>query len=128
MKLQAERASGSNAIQRHSVEGVVVDGQTYTNSVIVPWQGAVHAWRPQDFQSLTEGDFEKLLEERPELVIFGSGQRLRFPSPSLLRSLLSAHIGVETMDTAAACRTHNVLLAEGRCVVSALLFESVPLR
>ena len=80
--------------------------------------------RADDFS----GDFEKLLEERPELVIFGSGQRLRFPSPSLLRSLLSAHIGVETMDTSAACRTHNVLLAEGRCVVSALLFESVALR
>ena len=127
MKLQAERASGSNAIARHSVEGVVVDGQTYTTSVIVPWQGAVQAWTARDFQSLTEGDFEQLLAQRPELVIFGSGQRLRFPSPSLLRSLLTARIGVETMDTAAACRTHNVLLAEGRCVVSALLFESAAL-
>ncbi len=124
MKLQAERASGSNAITRHGIEGVVVDGQTYTTSVIVPWQGKVQAWTPQDFQSLSEGDFETLLVQRPELVIFGSGQRLRFPAPSLLRSLLSARIGVETMDTAAACRTHNVLLAEGRCVVSALLFES----
>lgn len=106
------------------MEGVVVDGQTYTCSVIVPWQGKVLAWTPPNFQSLAEADFEQLLAQHPELVIFGSGKRQRFPSPGLLRPLLSARIGIEIMDTAAACRTHNVLLAEGRCVVSALLFES----
>ena len=57
------------------------------------------------------------------LVIFGSGARLRFPKPLLLRPLIDRRIGVETMDTAAACRTYNVLLAEGRSVVAALLFE-----
>jgi uncharacterized protein len=88
----------------------------------------VLAWAPPNFQSLTEIDFEQLVAQRPELVIFGSGERLRFPSPGLLRPLLEARIGIETMDTAAACRTHNVLLAEGRCVVSALLFESAASR
>jgi uncharacterized protein len=56
-------------------------------------------------------------------VIFGSGVRLRFANPRLLEPLMARRIGVETMDTSAACRTYNVLLAEGRAVVAALLFE-----
>ena len=64
-----------------------------------------------------------LLELEPELVIFGSGASLRFPAASLWRSLIARHIGFETMDTAAACRTYNVLAAEGRTVVAALLIE-----
>jgi uncharacterized protein len=67
-----------------------------------------------------------LLNLQPELVVFGSGSRLRFVSPQLQRALMSARVGVETMDTAAACRTYNVLLAEGRRVVAALLFDAQP--
>jgi len=66
--------------------------------------------------------FARLAALAPELVVFGSGPRLRFPAPALLRPLIDARIGIETMDTAAACRTYNVLLAEGRSVVAALLF------
>ncbi len=122
LKLQADRLEGSNAIARHSAEGVVVNGQTYTHSVIVAWEGGVRDWGVPAFESLSEAHFEALAAQRPELVIFGSGTRLRFPHPSLLRTLMARGIGVETMDTPAACRTYNVLLAEGRSVVAALLF------
>jgi uncharacterized protein len=57
-------------------------------------------------------------------VIFGSGARLRFAPPAWLRALIERRIGVETMDTAAACRTYNVLVSEGRAVVAALLVET----
>jgi len=57
-------------------------------------------------------------------VIFGSGRRLRFAHPSLLRPLIERRIGIETMDTAAACRTYNVLVSERRSVVAALLLEA----
>ena len=62
------------------------------------------------------------------LVLFGSGRRLRFPRPEWLRPLIERRIGVETMDTAAACRTYNVLGGEGRLVVAALLLEPPPAR
>ena len=62
--------------------------------------------------------------EPPELVVFGSGTRLRFAPPALLRGLMARRIGVETMDTAAACRTYNILAGEGRRVVAALLLET----
>ena len=58
------------------------------------------------------------------MVIFGSGAKLRFVSPALLRGLIERGIGVETMDTAAACRTYNILAQEGRRVVAALLLET----
>ena len=65
----------------------------------------------------------RLAELDPELVIFGSGVRLRFPRPEWLLDLMARRIGVETMDTAAACRTYNILAGEGRNVIVALLLE-----
>lgn len=124
MKLHAERTEGSNAIARHSLEGVVINGQAHSSNLVVPWQGPVFAWAPGGFDALNEADFTRLLDLKPELVIFGSGARIRFAHPALLRPLMSARVGLETMDTAAACRTYNVLLAEGRCVVAALLFDA----
>ena len=123
MKLQADRMEGQNAIARHGPGGVIVAGTEHSTSVIVPWRGSVVDWPVADFQSLEARHFEMLAELNPELVIFGSGARLRFPRPAMLRALIERRIGVETMDTAAACRTYNVLLAEGRCVLAALLFE-----
>ena len=75
------------------------------------------------FEALGPESFASIAALKPELVIFGSGARLRFAKPALMRPLIDAGIGVETMDTPAACRTYNVLLAEGRSVVAALLFE-----
>ncbi len=124
MKMRADRIEGQNAIARHGPEGVVVNGVEHTESVVVPWRGDVVAWQVGSFESLSADDFARIAAMKPELVIFGSGARLRFPAPALLRPLIDGGIGVETMDTAAACRTYNVLLAEGRSVVAALLFAA----
>ena len=126
MKLQADRMEGLNAISRHGAEGVLVNGIEHRHSVIVPWQGAVTPWPAERFEALAETHFEALAALGPELVIFGSGSRIRFPHPRLLRPLMSRRIGIETMDSPAACRTYNVLLAEGRAVVAALLFDPAP--
>ena len=124
MKLQADRIEGQNAIARHSIDGAIVNGVEYRSSVVVPWRGPVVPWPVNQFRKLDETHFEQLAALAPELVIFGSGTRIRFVQPQLLRALIDRRIGVETMDTAAACRTYNVLFAEGRSVVAALLFES----
>lgn len=123
MKLQADRMEGRNAISRHGADGVIVNGVEFRLSIVVPWRGVVQPWAVDDFANLTEAHFATLAELRPELVIFGSGKRIRFPKPAMLQPLMARRIGIETMDTAAACRTYNVLLAEGRSVVAALLFE-----
>jgi uncharacterized protein len=80
-------------------------------------------WPCERFEELTQEHFNAVAELRPELVIFGSGARLRFLPPAFFRSLMAQRIGVETMDTLAACRTYNILAGEGRHVIAALLIE-----
>jgi uncharacterized protein len=121
MKFQPDTFAGTNAISRHEPGAVWVNGQRFEGALLVPWKGEVRAWAPESLAALDPQHFEQLLSLRPELVIFGSGSRLSFIAPALYRSLIDAGIGLETMDSAAACRTYNVLAAEGRSVVAALL-------
>ncbi|MEO7399806.1 MAG: Mth938-like domain-containing protein [Polaromonas sp.] len=93
-------------------------------SIVIGSQGEKYDWNCTGFEQLTAGHFEQLAKLRPELVIFGSGTRLRFPPPAFLRALMAERIGLETMDTLAACRTYNILAGEGRHVIAALLIES----
>ena len=124
MKFQPDTLAGVNMIQRHDPGRIVVGGSAHACSLIVPWAGEVRAWGVDAFGQLTAAHFEQLLALRPELVIIGSGPRLRFPAPALLRPLIEHRVGFETMDTAAACRTYNVLVSERRSVVAALLIDA----
>lgn len=124
VKLQPDRIEGVNAVTAYAPGRVRVNAQTYTSSVVLPWRGDVLAWPCDAFDRLRAEHFEQLALLAPELVIFGSGERLRFAASALLRSLIERRIGIETMDTAAACRTYNVLAGEGRVVVAALLLEA----
>ena len=123
MKMQADRMEGQNAIARHGPDGIIVNGIEFTASTVVPWRGVVRAWEVDAFDALSGDHFARLAALSPELVICGSGSRLRFPKPALLQPLMTRRIGFETMDTAAACRTYNVLAQEGRNVAVALLLE-----
>ncbi len=101
-----------------------VRAEQHDGAVLVPWRGPVQRWPVERHEALTAAHFEAVLALEPEVVVFGSGARLRFAPPALLRALLERRIGVETMDTAAACRTFNVLAGEGRLVVAALLHDA----
>ena len=124
MKFQPDSLEGVNTIARHDGGSVWIGNQSYSGSVVVPWSGPVRAWSPADFDALTQAHFDEVLQLQPELVIFGSGAKLRFPPPALLRGLIARRVGVESMDSAAACRTYNVLVSEGRTVVAALLLDA----
>ncbi len=121
VKFQPDVLAGTNVITRCDADAVWVGTQRHVGSVLVPWQGAVLPWPPSRHGDLLAAHFDAVLALQPELVIFGSGPRLAFVAPALLRTLIEHRIGVETMDTAAACRTYNVLVSEGRSAVAALL-------
>jgi uncharacterized protein len=123
MKFQPDLQDGVNLISRQEGARIWVGARSFEASVVVPWSGDVLDWDVPAFDALTAAHFERLAALNPEVVVFGSGARIRFPHPSLLRSLIERRIGVETMDTAAACRTYNVLASERRNVVVALLIE-----
>ena len=121
MKFQPDTLPGTNTVSRHERGAVWINGVRWGQSVLVPWRGGVQAWPLLNLADVSAAHFESVLELKPELVIFGSGERLQFISASFYRALIDARIGLETMDTAAACRTYNVLASEGRSVVAALL-------
>ena len=126
MKFQPDSLPGTNTVSRHEPSALWINGTRWSRSVLLPWRGEVQPWPLEDLAGLAPGHFEQVLALAPELVIFGSGERLRFVAPGLYRCLIEARIGVETMDTAAACRTYNVLASEGRSVVAALLVPAAP--
>ena len=103
---------------------VAINGERHEKSLVVTSSGQVLPWACARFEDLAAPHFDDLaglMPEPPELVLFGSGERLRFARPALMRGLIEQRIGVETVDTAAACRTFNILAAEGRRVVAVLI-------
>ena len=124
MKFQLDEQQGGNSISRHDGQCVWVNGAPWRESLLVPWRGEVQGWNLRSFDDFSEAHFEQILAHKPELVILGTGAKLRFVKPALYRSLIQAGIGMETMDLGAACRTYNVLASEGRAVLAALLIEA----
>ena len=121
MKFQPDSSDGVNVITRQEPGRIWVGMVPFSHSVLVPWQGEVQGWDAAVVAELSEAHFEQIAQLRPEVVILGSGARLQFVPPALQRVLFTQRIGVETMDTAAACRTYNVLASERRRVLAALL-------
>ncbi len=93
----------------------------YRENIVLLPDTIVKGWAPAGFDALVELDFARLLDYKPEIVLLGTGAIQRFPHPRLTAALSSAHVGVEVMDTGAACRTFNILVAEERRVAAALV-------
>jgi uncharacterized protein len=120
MKLQADAVQGPS-ISGYGPGWVAVNGEKFTSSLIISSMGMRMDWNCSIFDALQASHFEQLAALNPELVLFGSGERIRFPQPQWLQALYAQRIGLETMDTQAACRTYNFLAGEGRKVLAALL-------
>jgi uncharacterized protein len=124
MKLQPDKFD-VQSVTGYGPGWVGINADKITHSVVIGSRGQRLDWQCTRFEDLTAEHFAQLAELGAELVIFGSGQRIRFPQPAWLQPLMAQRIGLETMDTQAACRTYNVLAQEGRNVVAALLLEPV---
>jgi uncharacterized protein len=121
MKLQPDR-SDAQTISAYGPGWVGVAGEKITHNVVIGSRGQRLEWAGS-FEELGPEHFATLAELKVEVVIFGSGDRIRFPKPMWIRPLVEARIGIETMDTPAACRTYNILAQEGRDVAVALLLS-----
>ncbi len=120
MKLIHHLSDSAQAITAYGPGFIILNGERIDKSLVVSPTRSLRVWA-ESFERLTCDHFEQLLVLQPELVLLGTGAVFRFPAPGLTRSLLAAGIGVECMDTAAACRTYTVLSSEGRQVVAALI-------
>ena len=102
---------------------VRIGNDEYRNNVVITADTVEPGFAPGGFDELTADDFSALLRVSPEIVLLGTGATQRFPRPAVTAPLHAANVGLEVMDTRAACRTYNSLVAEGRSVTAALIVE-----
>ena len=123
MKLHLTTTAGLNMITGYAPGHILVNGRRHETNLIVLPDHVQPDWLEGGFGELAVSHFEVLVLHRPEIVLLGTGSRQHFPQPALYRGLIEARIGLEVMDTGAACRTYNILAAEGRRVAAALILE-----
>ena len=121
MKLHLERPGNLNAITGYGEGYVMVNAVRHSRSLVVTPEQLVSDWPVTALAALEPAHLAVLLDLAPEIVLLGTGTRLAFPHPALLAPLAQARIGVEVMDSRAACRTYNILMAEGRRVAAAII-------
>jgi uncharacterized protein len=120
MKFILDEPGDGHVIQHYAEGEITINGVAYRENLLVMPDRVIPRWRPVDFSNLMTEDFVHLAELTPEIVILGTGSKQRFPKPDLTYPLMQERIGFEVMDTAAACRTFNILMSEGRRVAAAL--------
>lgn len=123
MKLEQDRPVGQNLVTASGEGYIDINGLRHHTSLLLLPDRVEPGWGAAGFDALTEADFSGIAALGCEVLLFGTGSRQRFPRPALLQPLMAARIGVEVMDTAAACRTYNILMAEDRKVAAALLLD-----
>lgn len=121
MKLHASVTAGLMTITAYDAGFIAVNGRPLTRSFLLTPRRLIEDWSPAGFEALTEGDFSAIAAVGSPIVLLGTGARQRFPAARLLRPLAERGVGIEIMDTHAACRTYNILMSEGRDVAAALL-------
>ena len=121
MKIEREQAEGRNTFTGYGEGYVEVNRARYNHSLVVSGDRLVTDWPAQSVEALSADHMAAIIELKPGIVLLGAGSSFKFPEAALLAPLYKAGIGVEVMDTPAACRTYNILLGEGRNVVAALI-------
>lgn len=123
MKLHNTATQQYQTVTAYDENGIEINLIPFNYSLVVLPEIAPAAWPVASFDTLTAENFEQINAIAPDVVILGTGARQRFVHPRLTASLTARRIGVECMDNQAACRTYNILMAEGRKVALALIFE-----
>lgn len=123
MKLHISNTAGINLFTAYGDGYVAVNHEKHEENLILLPDSLLPGWSTATVETLTDADMEKLLDLGVEIVLLGTGNRLRFPAGALMRPFAPAGIGLEVMDLQAACRTYNILASEGRRVAAALLFD-----
>jgi uncharacterized protein len=123
MKFNLDQPATINVVRAYGPGLVRIGERSFNRSVIVTASTLLEDWRPRRILDLQASDLDQLLNLRPEVLLIGSGLRQQFPGRAALAALYATRVGFEIMDTGAACRTYNVLAAEGRNVAAALIVE-----
>ena len=121
MNFSEADTNGGYLIQLYEAGRIVINGRDFQDSLIVAPERLIPGWRPRAVAELTSEDFTPVVELGPQILILGTGPTQIFPAPGVLIQAYQRGMGLEIMDTGAACRTYNILMAEGRRVAAALI-------
>ncbi|MEQ1597995.1 MAG: Mth938-like domain-containing protein [Methylotenera sp.] len=121
MKLHLTTAENNYLITGYGESFVEINKRRYAQNLIVMADKLILDWQATDFASLAEAHFAQIVELNPEVVLLGTGEKHQFLHPKIYKNLTEIGIPLECMTTAAACRTYNFLMSEGRNVAAALL-------
>ncbi|MBA3479439.1 MAG: Mth938-like domain-containing protein [Lautropia sp.] len=121
MKLHPDQNNALNTVTAYGSGYFEINRVRHEGPLLLMPEGEVRRWEVQSYESLTAVDFEALLGRGAEVILLGTGTRHRIPPPRLTAALARAGVGIEAMDSSAACRTYNILMGEGRRVLAALL-------
>jgi uncharacterized protein len=121
MDLTLDSSNSKYIIRAYEAGKILINEKTFTQSIIVTPNQLIHPWQPQKITELSENHLQAILNLKPQTVLLGTGASWQIIKPDLLVPFYQARIGIEIMDTAAACRTFNVLASEDRNVAAALL-------
>jgi len=124
MKLHSTATQQYQTVTAYDSSGVEINLKRFTASLVVMPESAPTPWSVSGFDRLTAENLATIDAMLPDVVILGTGQRQRFIHPKLTTALTARRVGVECMDNQAACRTYNILMAEGRRVALALIFDT----
>ena len=120
MKFSEDKIDQGYYVSGYDAGVIVVNGSPKTASFVISHQELIEDWEPAHVDELRSRHLEPVLALQPELVLIGTGETLRFPAVEHYACLIQQNIGVEIMDSTAACRTYNILLGEGRNVVAGI--------
>jgi uncharacterized protein len=123
MQISQQYGDASYVVRAYDDGAVTVNNTTFTRSLIIMPEHLDTQWEPQYLEEVTERHLEPIVKFNPEVVLFGTGVQSRFPELHIQTYFVKRGIGIEIMNTAAACRTYNILIAEGRNVACALLMR-----
>ncbi len=123
MELELDKNYAKYQIRAYQPGHIQVNEITYTHSIIVSPEKLIDNWKPQHISELTREDLEIVSELSPAILLIGTGSKLEFPDLAIYGDLINEGIGIEVMDTSAACRTYDILTAENRNVAAALIIK-----
>lgn len=121
MQISLDGQRTANIIQAYGQGFITVNTKHFYHSIVIAPDQIMADWSPQRFADLRLSDIDLLTTFNPEILLLGTGDSQQFPHPEVLKPLISQGIGFEIMDTPAACRTYNIIVAEGRQVAAALI-------
>ncbi len=121
MKFSEDNLGEGYYVTAYDTGRILVNGRGFEQSLILAPDALVESWPVGDISHLAAAHFEPIMALNPELVLLGTGTTLSFPEVACYAQIINLGIGVEVMDTGAACRTYNILMGEGRRVVAGLI-------